>query len=57
MRDTRYKGGFTLVELLVALIVASIIFAAVGTLTYTLGAVNDATSDMAEKKHGIRILE
>jgi prepilin-type N-terminal cleavage/methylation domain-containing protein len=54
MRDTRYENGFTFVELLVALIVASIIFAAVATLAYSLGAVNDATNDMAEKQAQVR---
>lgn len=54
MRDIRHKKGFTFVELLVALIVTSIIFAAVGTLAYTLGSVNDATSDMAEKQAQVR---
>jgi len=54
MRDTRYEDGFTLVELLVALMVTSIIFAAVGTLAYTLGAVNDATNDMAKKQAQVR---
>ncbi len=54
MRYTRYKEGFTFVELLVALIVASIIFTAVATLAYTLGAVNDAASDTAEKQAQVR---
>jgi prepilin-type N-terminal cleavage/methylation domain-containing protein len=54
MRDTRYKKGFTFVELLVALMVASIIFTAVATLAYTLGGVNDAASDTAEKQAQVR---
>ncbi len=54
MRDMRHEEGFTLVELLVALMVTSIIFVAVGTLAYTLGAVNDATNDMAEKQAQVR---
>jgi prepilin-type N-terminal cleavage/methylation domain-containing protein len=47
-------NGFTLVELLVALMVVSIIFTAVATLAYALGAVNDATNDMAEKQAQVR---
>lgn len=54
MRDMRHEEGFTFVELIVALMVVSIIFAAVGTLAYTLGAVNDATNDMAEKQAEVR---
>jgi prepilin-type N-terminal cleavage/methylation domain-containing protein len=54
MRDTRYEDGFTFVELLVALIVVGIIFAAVATLAHTLGAVNDAANDMAEKQARVR---
>jgi prepilin-type N-terminal cleavage/methylation domain-containing protein len=54
MRDMRHEEGFTLVELLVALMVTSIIFVAVGALAYTLGAVNDATNDMAEKQAQVR---
>jgi prepilin-type N-terminal cleavage/methylation domain-containing protein len=54
MRDTRYKNGFTLVELLVASMVAGIIFAAVATLAYALGTANDATNDIAEKQAQVR---
>ena len=39
MRATRNKNGFTLVELLVALMVTSIIFTAVATFAYALGKV------------------
>jgi prepilin-type N-terminal cleavage/methylation domain-containing protein len=54
MRDTRYKNGFTFVELLVALMVTSIIFAAVATLAYALGTAYDATNDIAEKQAQVR---
>jgi prepilin-type N-terminal cleavage/methylation domain-containing protein len=54
MRDTRYKKGFTFVELLVALMVAGIIFAAVATLSYAVGKANDATNTGAEKQAQVR---
>jgi prepilin-type N-terminal cleavage/methylation domain-containing protein len=47
-------GGFTLVELLVASMVAAIIFTAVATLAYALGTANDATDDMAVKQAQVR---
>jgi prepilin-type N-terminal cleavage/methylation domain-containing protein len=47
-------NGFTFVELLVALMVTGIIFAAVATLAYALGTANDATDDMAEKQAQVR---
>ena len=54
MRDTRYENGFTLVELLVALIVTSIVLAAVATLAFALGSANDATDDTSQKQAQIR---
>lgn len=50
----REVNGFTLVELLVALMVTSIILAAVATLTYALGAANDTTNDRAEEQAQVR---
>jgi len=46
--------GFTLVELLVALVVTSIILAAVATLAYALGTVNDSSNDTAVKQAQLR---
>ena len=46
--------GFTLVELLVALVISSIILAAVATLAYALGVANDATDDRAQKQAQVR---
>ena len=43
-------GGFTLVELLVALMVTSIILSAVATLAYAMTRANDQTSDTAQKQ-------
>jgi len=47
-------NGFTFVELLVALMVASIIFTAVASLAYALGTANDAAGDKAEKQAQVR---
>ena len=46
--------GFTLVELLVALMVSSIVLAAVATLSYALGNVNDTADDTALKQAQLR---
>jgi prepilin-type N-terminal cleavage/methylation domain-containing protein len=54
MRNIRYKNGFTFVELMVALMVTSIIFAAVATLAYALGTAYDSTDDIAEKQAQVR---
>jgi prepilin-type N-terminal cleavage/methylation domain-containing protein len=54
MRDTRYKNGFTLAELLIALIVTSVILAAVATLAYAVSSANDATDDTSQKQAHVR---
>ncbi|MGD2095658.1 MAG: type II secretion system protein [Phycisphaerales bacterium] len=54
MRNKRYKNGFTLAELLLALIVASIITAAVATLAFALSSANDSTDDTNQKQAQIR---
>ena len=54
MRDTRYENGFTLVELLVALVVTGIVLAAVATLAFAVGAANDATDDSSQKQAQVR---
>jgi len=46
--------GFTLVELLVALAVTSIVLTAVATLAYAMGTANDASDDRAEKQAQVR---
>ena len=46
--------GFTLVELLVALAVTSIVSAAVATLAYALGTANDSSNDTAVKQAQVR---
>lgn len=54
MQNTRNKNGFTLVELLVALIVSSIVLAAVATLAFAVGAAYDETDDTSQKQAQIR---
>ena len=54
MRDVRYKRGFTLVELLLALIVTGILLAAVTTLAFAVGAANDTTDDESQKQSQVR---
>jgi prepilin-type N-terminal cleavage/methylation domain-containing protein len=46
--------GFTLVELLIALVVTSIILTAVVTLAHALGTVNDASDDTSQKQAQVR---
>ena len=52
--ELRTKKGFTLVELLVALMVTSIVFSAVVTLTYALGTANEVSGDTARKQAQVR---
>jgi len=47
-------GGFTLVELLVALTVSSIVLAAVATLAYAMSSANDSTDDTSVKQAQVR---
>ena len=54
MRDTRYKKGFTLVELLVALMVTSIVLTAVATLAFALGSAYDTSDDTSQKQAQVR---
>lgn len=54
MQHPRYKAGFTLVELLVALAVTSIVLTAVAALAFAVGAANDATDDTIQKQAGVR---
>jgi prepilin-type N-terminal cleavage/methylation domain-containing protein len=52
--DTRHEKGFTLVELLVALIVSSIILAAVATLAFAMSTANVSTDDTGIKQAQVR---
>jgi len=51
--DSR-RSGFTLVELLVALTVSSVVLTAVATLAYALGSANDSTDDTSRKQAQVR---
>jgi len=53
-RETKHNRAFTLVELLVALMVTSIVLGAVATLAYALGTANDALGDTGEKQAQVR---
>ncbi len=48
------RSGFTLVELLVALVVTSIILASVATLAYALGTVNDVSETISRDQARLR---
>jgi len=52
-RNYRYSG-FTLAELLMAMWVVSIIFAAMASLTFALGYANDSIDDVSEIQSRIR---
>ena len=54
MRYTKRANGFTLVELLMALMVTSIILAAVATLAYAMGSADDAANDTIQKQAHLR---
>ena len=54
MRTIRNHNGFTLVELLVALMVTSIVFTAVATLAYAVGTVEDSSDDTSRKQARVR---
>lgn len=52
--QNRQNKGFTIVELLMALLVTSIILAAVTSLAYAMGQVTDRSDDTSEKQAVIR---
>lgn len=54
MQDMRHGRGFTLVELLIAMVVTGVVLAAVVTLAFALGSANSATDDMGEKQAQVR---
>lgn len=54
MRITKHNNGFTLAELLIALLVTSIVLAAIATLSFAIGSANDSTGDIAVKQAQIR---
>jgi len=54
MQHRTKKKGFTLVELLVALAVMSIVLTAVAALTYAVGSANNASDDTSTKQAQLR---
>lgn len=56
MKRTIRKSGFTVVELLVALLVASIVLAGVATLANAATAAKEATDEMGREQSQIRQL-
>jgi prepilin-type N-terminal cleavage/methylation domain-containing protein len=54
MKSVRYRTGFTLVELLLALIVTGIILAAVTTMAFAVSVANDTADDTSRKQSQIR---
>lgn len=48
------RRGFTFVELMVALSVSAVIFAAVATLAYAVGAANDTSGDTSQMQAKLR---
>lgn len=54
MNDTKHKNGLTLIELLVAMVVTSIVLTAVATLAFAMNSANRATDDTSEKQAQIR---
>jgi len=54
MNDKRNKNGFTLVELLLALMITSIITAAVATLAFAMNSANDLSDNTSEKQAYLR---
>ena len=54
MSDIRCKNGLTLVELLVAMVVTSIVMTAVATLAFAVSSANKTTDDTSAKQAQIR---
>lgn len=54
MRNARYESGFTLAELLMAMVITSIILGAVTTLAYAVWVANDTGNDTAYKQAQVR---
>lgn len=54
MNDTRAKNGLTMIELLVAMVVTSVIMTAVATLAFAVNSANKASDDTSEKQAQVR---
>jgi len=55
MNNSKIKKGFTLVELLVAMVITSILLTSVATLSFALGSASEATNDTSMKQAQIRL--
>lgn len=53
-RYNKNRAGFTLAELLVALMVTAIVFTAVASLAYALGSANRSTEDLSKHQMALR---
>jgi prepilin-type N-terminal cleavage/methylation domain-containing protein len=54
MQETKHIRGFTLVELLIALVITGIVLTAVATLAFAMGTANKATEDLSLKQAQVR---
>ena len=54
MNNTRAKNGLTMIELLVAMVVTSVIMTAVATLAFAVSSANRATDDTSKKQAQVR---
>ena len=55
MRNSFSKRGFTLVELVIALVVTGVILAAVSTLAFALSSANNSTGDINLRQSEVRL--
>ncbi len=53
-KTKKYTKGFTLVELLIALVITAIVLTAVATLAFAMGTANKATDDLSLKQAQVR---
>ena len=56
MQETKHIKGFTLVELLVALVITGIVLTAVATFAFAMGTANNATDDLSLKQAQVRFV-
>ncbi|MHC4355420.1 MAG: PilW family protein [Planctomycetota bacterium] len=54
MNTTRHKSGLTLIELLLAIVITSIVMSAVATLAFAISSANKATDDTSQREAQIR---
>lgn len=54
MQKTKHTKGFTLVELLIALVITGMVLTAVATLAFAMGTANKAADDLSLKQAQVR---